>query len=324
MKSLPDIAKWKMNASLLSATEPHPDFGVLTAFVEGSLAQQRRNDVLVHLANCAHCNDVVSLAAPVMEEALVPSKAKSGWNIWNLLPMPRFAVPALVAAMVLIAVGTFRPHPVLSPTVAISNPSPSTTVATAPPVSATPAVSAPGKAVVPTSNLPVVARASQPKPKAATAPEEPALGPLSRDAANVTMQTTPLPSTSLAVPAHTVEVPLTSRVAAPAAGPCWKVSDAGKLQKSMTCGEAWTDISFDSPVFIRVIQSAANNIWVGGNAGALYHSADGGIHWNRVNVTNLTDDIVAIAFGSPMHGRLATVDGKTWATYDGGLTWNRQ
>jgi len=326
MKALPDIAKWKMNAGQLPAAGPHPEFGVLTAFVEGSLGQHRRNELLIHLASCAHCNELVSLAAPVAQESAVLPKAKSSWRIWDLLPVPRFAVPALSAAIVLLAVFTIRPKPVESPVARVSNPVISgTETASLPP---RPTGSDAAKAVARTSNSQIVAMARQPKPTHVSVPDAPETSPISRDAANVTMQSAPLPASttnSSTAPAHTAaEVSVSSRVAAPTAGPCWKVSDAGKLQKSTTCGDAWTEISFDSPVFIRVIQSAADNIWVGGNSGALYHSPDGGSHWNRVIVPALTDDIVAIAFGTPNHGRLATANGATWATNDGGNSWKRQ
>jgi hypothetical protein len=43
---------------------PHPDAGLLTAFAERSLAGHERESVLAHLAGCAECREVVTLAAP--------------------------------------------------------------------------------------------------------------------------------------------------------------------------------------------------------------------------------------------------------------------
>jgi hypothetical protein len=203
-------------------------------------------------------------------------------------------------------------------------------VAATPSVLPTPTSNAGEKTVASATRAPhaaVLAEAPR-KPTHVPTSDENGESPLGANAANVSMRTAPPPAADvaklMAAPVHTsVEVPPSSIVAAPAAGPCWRVSDVGKLQKSVTCG-AWVDVSFDVPVFVRVMHSAANNIWLGGNGGALYHSEDDGAHWSRVNVPALTDDIVAIVFGAPAHGRLATADGATWATNDGGLTWKRQ
>lgn len=117
---------------------------------------------------------------------------------------------------------------------------------------------------------------------------------------------------------------MTSAVAAPPAGPCWRVSDSDALQKASTCGRGWEDISLGTPVKVRVVLAQANSVWVGGTGGQLYHSEDNGEHWKKVSVPMLSDDIVAIVFGTPTHGRLATSSGVIWATSDGGQTWRRE
>lgn len=330
-KALPDIVKWKLKTSVLPAGATHPNFGVLTAFIEGSLDRTQRNEILAHLANCARCNQLVVLAAPSVTEEVVVRKVKKTWHLWNLVPFPRFVIPSCAAALVLLAVWTIRPTRVESPVARVSEPP--SIVATAP--SVTPSRSSNNNkdeiSVAPArrkSALPVVAKALPPKPTGVEFANEHGNQGLSANAADVTMETTLSPATSTAgLPAAAVrtstQTPTSSMVSAPAAGPCWKVSDAGRLQKSTTCGDGWIDVSFDVPVFVRVMHSAANNIWVGGNGGALYHSEDAGEHWSRVSVPTLKDDIVAIAFATPVHGRLATADGAAWATNDGGITWKR-
>lgn len=69
--------------------EPHPDEGLLTAFVEGSLLASERRQMLAHLASCATCREVVALAAeaaPVEESAVAlpqPSRGRIGsWMLW--------------------------------------------------------------------------------------------------------------------------------------------------------------------------------------------------------------------------------------------------
>ncbi len=49
---------------------PHPDPDVLTAFLERSLPEHERVDVVGHLANCAACRDIIALAQPELEATL--------------------------------------------------------------------------------------------------------------------------------------------------------------------------------------------------------------------------------------------------------------
>jgi photosystem II stability/assembly factor-like uncharacterized protein len=68
------------------------------------------------------------------------------------------------------------------------------------------------------------------------------------------------------------------------------------------------------------------DIWIGGNGGALYHSTDGGQNWVAVipisDGKTLFADIVRIAFSAPSHGWIATRSGEIWTTRDGGATWS--
>ncbi len=321
MNVLPDIVRARLNAGQVGAAGIHPDLGALTAFIEGSLPKGPRNEVFVHLAKCARCNELVSLAAPPALENDRP-KVKSSWTLWNLVPMPRIAVPVMGTALVLLAVwGTRIPiaeapvaHVASAPTVIAATPS----VA---PIASKQAVQRPSE--IRTAPQSVIAKASTRSTEVvhADVPEA-----ISRDAANVTMHTTsapPLPTST--APTHSpYPTPMTSSVAAPPAGPCWRVSDADTLQKASTCRGGWEDISLGAPVKVRVVLAQANSVWVGGNGGALYYSGDNGEHWSKVNVPMLSDDIVAIVFGTPTHGRLATANGTTWATSDGGQTWRSQ
>jgi len=318
MNSLPDIIKNRLTAGQVDATGTHPDFGVLTAFIEGSLPKNRRGDVFVHLANCAKCNELVSLAAPPALEHAQP-KVRSTWSLWNLIPMPRFAVPAIGTALVLLAVWGIRIPVVQGPVASVAPPPTFAAEHSVRPTESPEAMQTP--AVARTASRSVIAKASSRSVEVAPTAVPDALN---RDAANVTMHTTVAPPLPAPPPPTHNAYPTTSGVAAPAAGPCWRVSDNDTLQKAGTCGEGWEDISLGTPVKVRVVLAQANSVWVGGNGGALYHSEDNGEHWAKVNVPTLSDDIVAIVFGTPTHGRLATSNGVTWATSDGGDTWRRQ
>ena len=67
------------------------------------------------------------------------------------------------------------------------------------------------------------------------------------------------------------------------------------------------------------------DVWVGGAAGVLYHSADNGTHWTLVKPSVegvvLAADIASLHFTDPQHGALTTADGQQWSTEDGGRSW---
>jgi photosystem II stability/assembly factor-like uncharacterized protein len=75
--------------------------------------------------------------------------------------------------------------------------------------------------------------------------------------------------------------------------------------------------------FRTVVKVGRNNFWAGGDNGALFHSGDGGEHWNKVAL-NETGKIISIEFTSPQQGSLTTVSGAVWKTSDGGHTWSKQ
>jgi hypothetical protein len=112
-----------------------------------------------------------------------------------------------------------------------------------------------------------------------------------------------------------------------AATATWRISDAGKLQRSADGGMSWRTVPVDDAVF-RAVSMVGNDIWAGGAGGALYHSADGGGEWARVtpaaNGERLTADIVHIEFSDARHGAVVTASGESWITQDGGRTWSRR
>jgi hypothetical protein len=80
---------------------PHPDPDLLTAFLERSLSEHERVDVVGHLANCAACRDTIALAQPELEATLpvfVGKPAARGLLIrWGL-----FAACATLALTVVL------------------------------------------------------------------------------------------------------------------------------------------------------------------------------------------------------------------------------
>jgi hypothetical protein len=81
------------------------------------------------------------------------------------------------------------------------------------------------------------------------------------------------------------------------------------------------------PIF-RAVSAAGLEVWAGGSAGVLYHSADGGQQWTRVLLSASgvfsTGDIVSIAFPDPQHGQITTSTQEFWFTTDDGQTWQKR
>jgi hypothetical protein len=86
---------------------PHPDADRLSAFIEGALTEQEREESLAHLSECEDCRTIVFLAqqaapTPAREPAAVPA-----WRRW--LPPLSFAAAAVACGLVVIV--WMHPHP---------------------------------------------------------------------------------------------------------------------------------------------------------------------------------------------------------------------
>src|SRR5205823_14936410 len=108
----------------------------------------------------------------------------------------------------------------------------------------------------------------------------------------------------------------------------WTLSSNDVLQRSLDSGKTWTTVQVSPTATLRSLAAMGNEIWVGGSAGALFHSADAGGHWQGVapNVEDqsLTADIIGIEFADPQHGKLTTSNQQVWLTSDAGQTWTRK
>jgi photosystem II stability/assembly factor-like uncharacterized protein len=110
--------------------------------------------------------------------------------------------------------------------------------------------------------------------------------------------------------------------------PRWTLSADGTLQRSLDSGRSWQTIPVSSQTIFRALSANGLDIWVGGAAGALFHSADAGQHWTQVrpvvNGEALTDDIIGVEFRDALHGKLTSARQETWITADTGQTWQKQ
>jgi Photosynthesis system II assembly factor YCF48/Putative zinc-finger len=110
--------------------------------------------------------------------------------------------------------------------------------------------------------------------------------------------------------------------------PRWTLSSDGTLQRSLDSGGTWQTIPVSSRTIFRALAANGLDIWVGGSAGALFHSSDAGRHWAQLrpvaNGEALSDDIIGVEFTDLLHGKLTTSSAETWITADAGQTWQRQ
>jgi Photosynthesis system II assembly factor YCF48/Putative zinc-finger len=109
MTELPKIVAQRLQRPA-SAT-PHPDPNLLAAFVESSLLDRERTQVLEHLSQCADCREIVSLSVP--EQAEVGARAVGAHTPWLSWPVLRWG--ALAACFVVVGAAVslrYRSHPV--------------------------------------------------------------------------------------------------------------------------------------------------------------------------------------------------------------------
>ncbi len=107
----------------------------------------------------------------------------------------------------------------------------------------------------------------------------------------------------------------------------WRIAPEGHLEHHLADG-TWTRALADQPVSFRAVAVVGNDVWAGGDGGALFHSVDGGEHWSRVVLSAdghaETSAVVSIGFVTVSQGSIATEAGTKWTTSDRGQTWNKQ
>jgi|GEM_PF-1284383 len=105
----------------------------------------------------------------------------------------------------------------------------------------------------------------------------------------------------------------------------WRVTVQGHLEHVTPDG--WVRVLADQTSAFRVVSVVGSDVWAGGNGGALFHSNDGGQHWNKVSLATAqgveTAAIVSVRFDDPQHGVVVTNSGVEYATSDGGVTWTK-
>jgi Photosynthesis system II assembly factor YCF48/Putative zinc-finger len=108
----------------------------------------------------------------------------------------------------------------------------------------------------------------------------------------------------------------------------WTLSPKGAVQRSFDAGKTWQTISVNPGMAFRALSAEGTQVWAGGNGGVLYHSADSGQTWVRVEPVasgqKLTGNITRIDFSDGQNGTVNTANGEAWSTSDGGQSWRRR
>jgi hypothetical protein len=108
--------------------------------------------------------------------------------------------------------------------------------------------------------------------------------------------------------------------------PQWSLAQ-GKLQRSLDTGKTWqTTLQLDRPVL--TFGALGSDVWAGSQAGALFHSTDGGATWTTIQPSTkggtLAGDVVAIEIRSAAEIVVSTNTGEFWTTADAGKTWDKK
>jgi putative zinc finger protein len=272
----------------------------LAAWFDGGLSGAALEDVRSHVAGCARCQALVGALGRTRAAvpAAQPERASRWWLAW--------AVPAAAAATA-VAIWVAVPHPA---DVAV-NPSPASTLQKEEAEAQPPAP--PARAATP---------ALQDSSRAAAAP--PATAPA---AANEAAKQAP--------GALQETITLQSAPAAPSADAAERRQEgarqdavAGQLQARAAfaanpCGPMWPAPPSDVAGQITGGSAPSDAVcWMIGRAGTVLRSTDHQT-WQRVSVPQAVD-LSGVTATDARTATVMAVDGRTFSTSDGGVTWTQQ
>ena len=336
MAGIPKIVAQQLHA--MATVEDHPDPNLLGALVEKSLAQGEQLRLLGHLSRCASCREIVSLTAaqPGIAGAVSLASARTGWLSW---PVLRWGAAVACVVVVGVAVTVRQEHESRQIDATISEQKAELEKQISPPSSP------PAKAAEPIAANPTVTRQTARAMKPAENDNAAAASPVEMADAGVGSRLAEVPGRAKAAESQDTEsskgiasagnavqaegstapvVPLVSTNLPPR----WTLSSDGTLQRSRDSGRSWQTIQVADNTIFRALAANRLEIWVGGAAGALFHSSDAGQHWTQVrpvaNGEALADDIIGVEFVDTLHGKVTTSVQEIWITADAGQTWQKQ
>lgn len=110
----------------------------------------------------------------------------------------------------------------------------------------------------------------------------------------------------------------------------WVISDAGTILRSTDKGRSWQSPPATTPAalygvtdfhFLDALRGWAVAPFSDSSGGAIFTTADGGLVWQAVSGTQLSNGFVSIRFADAMHGVAVGPSGVAIVSSDGGATW---
>jgi Photosynthesis system II assembly factor YCF48/Putative zinc-finger len=106
----------------------------------------------------------------------------------------------------------------------------------------------------------------------------------------------------------------------------WAIT-TGVLQRSPDGGQSWQE-ALRADHLLLCYASRNQDVWAGGQSGTLFHSANSGVTWLRVQPSikdlPLTSDITHIDVRGPAEVVISTSNREIWSSADSGNTWERK
>jgi hypothetical protein len=341
------VDRWLRHASAgapdVPATDACLDPEVMAAWVEGRLTGTAFASAEAHVAGCARCQAIVGTlirTASIAEWAAPERRSPWRWLTW--------AVPLTAAATIVSVVlvewrprsqpvqtqaGTEAPPPVADLRQAEPAPASAASPATKPELRDEAGRAAPAQekrlaARGAAENERSGARADKQNPAStlAQAPAGPAAA--SKRAAEPKQEQKPA-----APPARAEELDRLSslsrakegtvlEVRSPASAVRWRVL-GGRIQRTVDAGSTWTDVPAGAAVDITAGAAPdASVCWLVGRRGVVLLTTDGSA-WQRVPLPEATD-LSGVRATDGRNATVTTVDGREFATTDGGRTWVRR
>jgi len=312
-----EIPKIVVRRLAVAKPEDHPDSNLLGGFIERSLGQRERVQVLEHLSQCSNCREIVSLPAtqPSFADAVRVAPVNPSWLSWPVLRWAAVAACLMIVGTVATLDRKHEGRQIASTsaedkTVSLQMPKDAKTADAVNRADRTAASSpvemADGRTGSPFVDVP--ARAKDATPQARTSEIEKGMDGNMPPAGVADTAITPLISTNLT--------------------PRWTLSSDGTLQRSRDAGRTWQTIVVANNTVFRALAANGLDIWVGGTAGALFHSSNAGQRWTQVrpavNGESLHGDIIGVEFTDTQHGKLTSSTQEMWITADAGQTWQKQ
>ena len=335
MTEIPKIVRQRLRTGTELAD--HPEANLLSAFVEQSLAEREQVQILQHLSQCVNCREIVALSAaqPDVADAFSLAPAHAGWLSWPTLRW----VAAMACIGVIGAVVTIHEkhesgqHAAMQASVSTdaivdkAAPSQSANLNPAPVQAAEQRTSRKTSGNHKSADAAPfeIADARTTSPFAEVVPgraKDAVAGPQGAEQA-IGGPTTNNNGMNAASDTFFPDDLATENLA-----PRWTLSWDGVLQRSLDSGRTWQTIPVASHIIFRALAANGLDIWVGGKAGALFHSSDAGQHWTQVlpiaNGQPFVGDIVGVEFSDALYGKLTSSNREIWITSDAGQTWQKQ